>query len=242
MKTSSPNQGRFLVGFLALAGIACVLWAITHYSGVVIDPYLLATVRWAAIVALCGYAFFRRSLTPWIFAGMLVGAEIGYDLTFASDATRLKVAADLQVLSSIFLRLIKTIIAPLIFSTLVVGIAGHSNLKQVGRMGVKALLYFEIVTTLALFIGLGVVNLIKPGMGVVLAGGGDISALVKTQPQGFRDLLVHIFPSSVIDSMVRGDVLQIVAFTVLFAMAVSAMGERAAPILRGCEGVSQVRF
>src|SRR6476661_9201507 len=133
MKTSSPNQGRFLIAFLALAGIACVLWAITHYSGVVIHPYLLAAVRWAAIAALCGYSFFRRSLTPWIFAGMLVGAEIGYDLTFASDATRLRVAGDLQVLSSIFLRLIKTIIAPLIFSTLV-GIAGHSNLKQVGRM------------------------------------------------------------------------------------------------------------
>ncbi|HWG38972.1 MAG TPA: cation:dicarboxylase symporter family transporter, partial [Candidatus Acidoferrales bacterium] len=159
MKTRSPNQGRFLIAFLALAGIACFLWAIVHYTGVVIHPYLLAGFRWSAIAALCGYSFFRRSLTPWIFAGMLVGAEIGYDLTFGSDATRLKVAADMQVLSSIFLRLIKTIIAPLIFSTLVVGIAGHSNLKQVGRMGIKALLYFEIVTTLALFIGLGTIHL-----------------------------------------------------------------------------------
>src|SRR5258707_12922698 len=109
-------------------------------------------------------------------------------------------------------------------------------------MGAKALLYFEIVTTVALFIGLGIVHLIKPGARVILAGGGDVSSLVKTQPQGFRDLLVHIFPSSVIDSMVRGDVLQIVAFTVLFAMAVSAMGSRAAPILRGCEALSQVMF
>jgi hypothetical protein len=75
MKTNSPNQGRFLIAFLALAGIACVLWAITHYSGVAIHPYLLAGVRWAAIVALCVYSFVRRSLTPWIFAGMLVGAE-----------------------------------------------------------------------------------------------------------------------------------------------------------------------
>src|SRR5579871_3810812 len=158
-------QNRFLIAFLALAGIASILWAISHYSGVVVHPYLLAGFRWAAIVALCGYAFFRRSLTPWIFAGMLVGAEIGYDLTFASEATRLKVAADLQVLSSIFLRLIKTIIAPLIFSTLVVGIAGHSNLKQVGRMGIKALLYFEIVTTIALFVGLAAINITKAGEG-----------------------------------------------------------------------------
>ena len=82
MKTNSPNQGRFLIAFLALAGIACVLWAISHYSGVAIHPYLLAGVRWAAILAFCGYAFVRRSLTPWIFAGMLVGAELGHDLQF----------------------------------------------------------------------------------------------------------------------------------------------------------------
>src|ERR1041385_6994025 len=134
-------QNRFLIAFLALAGVASVLWATAHYSGVAIHPYLQAGVRWAAILALCGYSFVRRSLTPWIFAGMLVGAEIGYDLTFTSDPTRLKLAAELQILSTIFLKLIKTIIAPLIFSTLVVGIAGHSNLKQVGRMGIKALLY-----------------------------------------------------------------------------------------------------
>src|SRR5437879_7268556 len=109
-------------------------------------------------------------------------------------------------------------------------------------MWVMSRLYFEIVTTTALFIGLGVVNFTKPGAGVALVGGGDISTLVKTQPQGFRDLLVHIFPASVIDSLVRGDVLQIVAFSVLFAMAVSAMGKTAAPILRGCEALSQVMF
>src|SRR5437660_1663260 len=109
-------------------------------------------------------------------------------------------------------------------------------------MGVNALLYFEIVTTIALFLGLAIVNFTKPGAGVALVGGGDISTLVKTQPQGFRDLLVHIFPASVIDSLVRVDVLQIVAFSVLFVMAVSAMGKRAAPILRGCEALSQVMF
>ena len=159
MKTNSPNQGRFLIAFLALAGIACVLWAISHYSGVAIHPYLLAGFRWAAIVALCGYSFVRRSLTPWIFAGMLLGAEIGHDL----GQCRLQ---DLQVLSCIFLELVKTIVAPLIFGTLVVGIASHSNLKQVGRMGIKALLYFEVVTTVALFIGLGAINLTQAGVGV----------------------------------------------------------------------------
>src|SRR2546429_2835006 len=178
--------------------------------------------------------WYKPSLTTQILIGLLAGGLIGY------------VSPDwgnrVYFLRDIFLNLIKSIIAPLIFSTLVVGIAGGGDLKKVGRMGVKAILYFEIVTTIALFIGLGIVNLTKPGAGVALTGGGDIRQLSTIQPQGFRDLLVHIFPSSVIDSMVRGDVLQIVAFTVLFAMAVSALGERAGPIVRGCDALSQVMF
>ena len=181
-----------------------------------------------------GRPWYLPSLTTQILIGLVLGGLVGY---LSPDWGN-----KIYFLRDIFLNLIKSIIAPLIFSTLVVGIAGGGDLKKVGRMGVKALLYFEIVTTIALFIGLGIVNLTKPGAGVTLAGGGDISSLVKTQPQGFRDLLVHIFPASVIDSMVRGDVLQIVAFSVLFAMAVSAIGPRAAPILRGCDALSQVMF
>ena len=182
--------------------------------------------------------WYRPSLTTQILIGLVLGGLVGY----LGREWGYNWGNNIYFLRDIFLNLIKSIIAPLIFSTLVVGIAGGGDLKKVGRMGAKALLYFEIVTTIALFIGLGIVNLTKPGVGVSLAGGGDISQLVKTQPQGFRDLLVHIFPSSVIDSMVRGDVLQIVAFTVLFAMAVSALGSRAGPILRGCEALSQVMF
>src|SRR5438445_4779880 len=178
--------------------------------------------------------WYRPSLTTQIMIGLVIGRLLGYLSPNWCN--------NVYFLRDIFLNLIKSIIAPLIFSTLVVGIAGGGDLKKVGRMGVKALLYFEIVTTVALFIGLAIVNFTKPGAGVALVGGGDISTLVKTQPQGFRDLLVHIFPASVIDSMVRGDVLQIVAFSVLFAMAVSAMGKTAAPILRGCEALSQVMF
>jgi len=178
--------------------------------------------------------WYKPSLTTQIMIGLVLGGLLGY----LSPVWGNKV----YFLRDIFLNLIKSIIAPLIFGTLVVGIAGGGDLRKVGRMGAKALFYFEIVTTIALFIGLGIVNLTKPGIGVALTGGADISQLAKTQPQGFRDLLVHIFPSSVIDSMVRGDVLQIVAFTVLFAMAVLALGERAKPILRGCDALSQVMF
>ncbi|MFN2576508.1 MAG: dicarboxylate/amino acid:cation symporter [Pyrinomonadaceae bacterium] len=180
------------------------------------------------------HPWYRPSLTTQILIGLVLGGVLGYISPRWGN--------NVYFLRDIFLNLIKSIIAPLIFSTLVVGIAGGGDLKKVGRMGAKALLYFELVTTVALFIGLAIVNLTKPGANVLLAGGSDIASLVKTQPQGFRDLLVHIFPASVIDSMVRGDVLQIVAFTVLFAMAVSAMGERAAPILRACDALSQVMF
>src|SRR5437667_1840801 len=182
--------------------------------------------------------WYRPSLTTQIMIGLVLGGLIGY----LGRRWGYKWGDNVYFLRDIFLNLIKSIIAPLIFSTLVVGIAGGGDLKKVGRMGLKALVYFEIVTTIALFIGLGIVNLTKPGTGVALTGGGDIRQLTTIQPQGFRDLLVHIFPSSVIDSMVRGDVLQIVAFSVLFAMAVSAMGERAGPILRGCDALSQVMF
>src|SRR5437660_3330517 len=178
--------------------------------------------------------WYRPSLTTQILIGLVLGGLLGY--------VSPKWGNNVYFLRDIFLNLIKSIIAPLIFSTLVVGIAGGGDLKKLWRSGVKALFYFEIVTPIALFIGLAIVNLTKPGAGVALVGGGDITTLVRTQPQGFRDLLVHIFPASVIDSMVRGDVLQIVAFSVLFAMAVSAMGKTAAPILRGCEALSQVMF
>src|SRR5882672_10195994 len=178
--------------------------------------------------------WYKPSLTTQILVGLVIGGVLGY----VSPEWGNRV----YFLRDIFLNLIKSIIAPLIFSTLVVGIAGGGDLKKVGRMGLKALLYFEIVTTIALFIGLGIVNLTKPGYGVALTAARDISQLQQTHAQGFRDMLVHIFPSSIIDAMVRGDVLQIVAFSALFAVAISALGQRAAPILRGCEALSQVMF
>src|SRR5215472_11073707 len=115
-------ESRFFIAFLVLAWLTAVVWAVGHYAGVAISPRLLLALRWASLVVFCAYAWTRRSLTVWIFAGMLLGAEIGYDWPHA--------AANLQILSSIFLRLIRTIVAPLIFATLVVGIAGHSNLKD----------------------------------------------------------------------------------------------------------------
>src|SRR3989442_7211134 len=147
-------------------------------------------IRWLVISAFVAFGWKRKTLTTWIFVAMIAGAEIGHDWP--------SVAINLRLLSLIFLNLIKTIIAPLLFATLVVGIAGHSNLRQVGRMGVKALLYFEVVTTLALLIGLAAINISKAGVGVTLpappaAGQAPIAAA----PQSVSDIVLHAFPENI---------------------------------------------
>src|SRR5947209_5297688 len=137
-------------------------------------------VRWFVVTALVAFAFKRKSMTTWILVAMVAGAEIGHDWPNA--------AIQLRVLSLIFLNLIKTIIAPLLFSTLVVGIAGHSNLRQIGRMGIKALIYFEVVTTLALLIGLVSINISKAGVGVVQPAAAAGGAVLATTPQSAADI------------------------------------------------------
>ena len=180
--------------------------------------------------------WYRPSLTIQIFIGLLVGGLIGWARPDWGNAV--------YFLRDIFLNLIKSIIAPLVFSTIVAGIAGAGSLKKVGRMGVKALVYFEIATTAALVIGLTIVNLTKPGVGVaLLAGPNDVvSTIEHTHPKTLLETITHIFPASVIDAMARGDVLQIVAFSVLFAMALSAIGEKGKPIVEAMESLMQVMF
>jgi len=180
--------------------------------------------------------WYRPSLTTQIMIGLVVGALIGW--------LRPDWGNKVYFLRDIFINLIKSIIAPLVFSTIVVGIAGAGALKKVGRMGIKALVYFEIVTTAALFIGLAVVNFTKPGAGVTLAAGNIdiVKTIGQSHPKTLVETIVHAFPSSVIDAMVRGDVLQIVAFSVLFALAVSAVGEKGRPIVRAMGSLSQVMF
>src|SRR5713101_3059100 len=180
--------------------------------------------------------WYRPSLTTQIMIGLVVGGFVGWLRPDWGNAV--------YFLRDIFINLIKSIIAPLVFSTIVVGIAGAGALRKVGRMGIKALVYFELVTTAALFIGLAVVNLTKPGVGVTLVASNTdaVKAIGQSHPKTLIETIVHAFPSSVIESMVHGDVLQIVAFSVLFALAVSAVGEKGKPIIRGMESLSQVMF
>jgi proton glutamate symport protein len=228
------KHSTLLFAALLLAGISAVLWVFAHNSANV-SPILLLIPRWLALVAFCGYAWARRSLTTWIFAGILIGAEIGHDWPHT--------AANLQILSAIFLRLIKTIVAPLIFGTLVVGIAGHSNLKQVGRMGIKALIYFEVITTLALFIGLAAINLSKAGVGVTPPGIATAAAATPVPPQKASDIILHIFPENIAKSVAEGQVLQVVVFSIIFAIALALISEdKRRPMLAFCESLSETMF
>jgi proton glutamate symport protein len=174
----------------------------------------------------------KNRLTLYIFLGMAVGLVIGAVWPATGEAFR--------PLSIIFIRLIKSIIAPLIFATLVVGIAGHSDLKTVGRMGLKALIYFEVVTTIALFLGLGFVNLVKPGSGMSLQG-GDVSALA-AKPQKFADVLTHIFPQSFFEAAASGEILQVVIFSIIFALALSMIHAKKKPILDFCDSLAETMF
>jgi proton glutamate symport protein len=180
-----------------------------------------------------GRALKRISLTAWIFIGMAAGVALGI---VAPGFAR-----QLSPVSRVFLQLIRSIIAPLIFATLVVGIAGGGDMKRMGWIGGKAILYFEIVTTLALLLGLAAVNLVRPGAGISIHGSAAEAAIPQT-PATFSSVIEHIFPSSIIDAMARNDALQIVVFAFLFGAACAAIGAKAEPVVKFCASLAEVMF
>jgi proton glutamate symport protein len=173
----------------------------------------------------------RISLTAWILIALVAGVAFGAGFPGAANP--------LGLLGTVFLRLVKSIIAPLLFGTLVVGIAGTGSAKIMGRIGGKAIVYFEIVTTAALFVGLGFANFVRPGAGVRLqADAPGVSGGALT----LSGILEHAFPASIIDAMARGEVLQIVVFAFLFGTACVALGQKAEPVVRFCEALSEIMF
>ncbi len=174
----------------------------------------------------------KISLTAWILIGLVAGIAFG--------ALWPDTAKQMSLLGTVFLRMIKSIIAPLLFATLVVGIAGTGSIKTMGRIGGKAILYFEIVTTIALFIGLGAVNLVRPGAGVQLSKSAATG--LPTAKQSFSEIIEHIFPTSIIDAMARGDVLQIVVFAFIFGAACAAIGAKARAVVEACDSLAEVMF
>lgn len=238
------------LGFLSLAIFTVV--AILHFihleNWITLPERLLFISRWIVIISIVVFALYKKSLTTWILVAMAIGVELGLDFPAFTQ--------NLQFLSKIFLRLVKTIVAPLLFSTLVVGIASHSNLKQVGRMGWKSILYFEIVTTFALVIGIVFINLTKAGEGikvpesllkelphssekimqekmVAILDSAQISRpadLLEKLPDApgktWQDHIIDIFPENIIKSIYEGNVLPIVVFSLIFGIALAMLSEQ----------------
>jgi len=233
---------------LVVFTLVAVIHLIHFEVSAIFPDGLLVSTRWMVVFSLILYALYKKSLTTWILVAMAAGVEIGLDVP--------EVSQNLQFLSKIFLRLIKTIVAPLLFATLVVGIAGHANLKQIGRMGWKSLFYFEIVTTIALVIGLAAINLTGAGNDVdvpqellkelpassekqlqakviqildsaqVALPENLITKLPDAPPKGWQDHIIDIFPENIIKSVFEGNVLPIVIFSVIFGIALAMLGEK----------------
>lgn len=192
-------------------------------------------LRWGGLLILAYAGFGRRSLTYWIFFAMLLGLEIGLDWPHF--------ATHLRILSDIFLRLIKLIVAPLILGTLITGIAGHGDARKVGRIGLKALIYFETVTSAALFLGVAAINLTRAGVGLTLP-----ATFAEQVPQNvttlrWDDFLLHVFPENIVKAIAENQILQVAVFAILFGIALTQMGEKSRrPMLHFMESLTQVMF
>jgi len=230
-------MSRSGVGKIALivSSVVILLSVADWKLGLEIAPTLMMVLRWGALVSVFTYAVFRKSLTFFILIAMLIGAELGHDFP--------AFAVNLQPLSKIFIKLIKTIIAPLLFATLVVGIAGHSNLKQVGRMGWKSLVYFEIVTTIALFIGLAAINISEAGVGIPQDHAESHAEIKAPPPQTWQDIVLHVFPENIAKSVAEGQVLQIVIFSIIFGIAMAMVNEKHRSVmLEWTESLAEIMF
>ncbi|HRG31964.1 MAG: cation:dicarboxylase symporter family transporter [Saprospiraceae bacterium] len=231
MKSRIRKHIKLVYLFTIIIGVFSALHGLIQFD---IPDTVSGGIRWVGIIGLLIIGINSNKLTTWIFISMFIGAEIGYDFPVLGN--------ELNVLSKIFIKLIKSIIAPLLFGTLIVGIAGHSNIKQVGRLGWKSLLYFEVVTTVALVIGLIAINISKAGVGIVNTGiKEEIPQTIKQQ--GWKDLVLHVFPENFIKAISEGQVLQIVVFCLLFAISMLFVSkETRKPFITFAESLSSIMF
>jgi Na+/H+-dicarboxylate symporter len=226
----SSKTARFaMLGGLLLFALGALLQALHpghHWTMV---------LRWAALFLLILGGFRSRSLTYWIFFAMLLGLELGLDAP--------NFAAHLRVLSDIFLRLIKVIVAPLILGTLVTGIAGHGDVRKVGRIGWKSLLYFEVVTTVALFLGVAAINLTRAGVGLVFPATSTETAAKSLGTIHWDEFLLHVFPENIAKAVAENQILQVAVFAILFGIALTQVPEKfRQPMLSLAESLTQTMF
>ena len=226
---------NLILGFFIFLTVVVIIELLNRFLSLGLPSGLLITLRWIPIALYFLYAVKKNKLTTWIFVSMLAGVEFGHDVPM--------IAKELNIVSQIFIRMVKTIIAPLLFSTLVVGIAGHADLKQVGRMGWKSLVYFEVVSTIALFIGLAAINISHAGVGVEVPAEMSRGELPQVQSQSAHDIILHIFPENIAKSIAEGQVLQIVVFSIIFGIAVAMVADKYRnPIVKFSESLSVVMF
>ena len=223
-------------GLRALTIVGVLLFLLGAGLAIVLGPQSWITLlRWVGLLSIAAAGLRGRSLTYWIFFSMLLGGEIGLD--------RPQLAEQLRVLSDIFLRLIKVIVAPLILGTLVTGIAGHGNLRSVGRIGLKSLIFFEVVTTLALFIGVGAIDISRAGEGLRLPVTPEVALAQNAAPMRWDDFLLHVFPENIAKSIAENQILQVAVFALLFGIALALLPEaKREPMLKFCESLSATMF
>ncbi|MGC1159889.1 MAG: cation:dicarboxylase symporter family transporter [Acidobacteriaceae bacterium] len=232
MKSAAPKPNVSTLAIAALvlyaaAAAAQHAWPAARVPAIVIRILALALLAFAASR--------RRSLTGWIFVGMLAGIELGVDAPHIALSSR--------VFGDIFLRLIRVIVAPLIFGTLVTGIASHSEAKTVGRLGLKSLVYFESLTTIALVIGLVAINISKAGVGLNMSAHAAASALPQQTAISWQQFLLHVFPENIASAVADNQILQVVVFAIFFGLALGRLSEtKRAPMLRLCESLTEVMF
>ena len=229
--------------------IAVVITLLNQFEIIAASPGLMMTVRWVVAIFLVSYALMKKNLTTWILVAMMLGVFIGVDFP--------NIATALHPLSKGFIKLVKTIVGPILFGTLVYGIAGHSDLKQVGRMAWKSMLYFFCATSCAIFIGLAVINITHAGVGVDISKMPQqelptpkaVDADLKNLPENvhgvykFSHFIYELFPENVVKSMFDNKVLQIVVFSVLFGVGLAMVEEKKRkPMVDFVESLSEVMF
>jgi len=245
MKSTETVEGKNRRSLYWLAAASAAVFA----AGLVLQgwrPQIAVeamSLRLIALIAFTTFALWRRSLTVWIIWGMLAGVELGLDIP--------RVALQARVFSDIFLRLIKAIVAPLILGTLITGIAGHSEMRSVGRLGLKSLIYFEVLTTIALVIGLVAINLSRAGVGLEtapqqLTAHSELRLDIGPQPDSglsWQQFLLHVFPENLAKSIADNQILQVAVFALIFGLALGRLKEeQRAPLLRVAESLTQTMF
>ena len=237
MTQAAPHPPRAITGRLpfALAMLASILFAAGLIAGIMHAPALIALVlRCAAIATLIPVALRRRSLLIWTFLAMLAGAELGVDAP--------AFAAQTHFLGEIFLRLIRMIVAPLIFGGIVSGIAGHNELRSVGRVAIKSLIFFEVVTTFGLILGAVAIDLTQAGAGVTLPAVVEAAAPV-AHPQGWQQILLNIFPENIAKAVAENQILQVAVFALLFGTALATLPEsKRKPLLTVLQSLTETMF